>query len=212
VREEAKEDSVQSTVDAHVPAKMEKAGGAVKKHIPGEPGVWLFLLGDMVIFGLFFIVFLYHRGQDVALYLESQKILDQNLGIINTLLLLTSSWFVVTGVRTARKDIPCEGIWFALAFFCGLGFVINKFFEYKAKLRAGITLFTNDFYMYYYIFTGIHLWHVILGLGVLAFMWRLTRLKSPSSRHIAFLEGGASFWHLVDVIWIILFPLLYLLR
>lgn len=212
MREAAMGDSVQSAADTHVAVKGESIEVTVKKHIPGEPGVWLFLLGDMVIFGLFFTVFLYHRGQDVPLYLESQKALDQNIGIINTLLLLTSSWFVVTAVRMARKDISRAGVWIALAFFCGLGFVINKFFEYKAKLQAGITLFTNDFYMYYYIFTGIHLWHVVLGLGVLTCMWRLTRLKSPSSRHIAFLEGGASFWHLVDVLWIILFPLLYLLR
>lgn len=211
MREEAVRDSVQSAADTQVAVKGESIEVTVK-HIPGEPGVWLFLLGDMVIFGLFFIVFLYHRGQDVPLYLESQKALDQNIGIINTLLLLTSSWFVVTAVRMARKDTSRAGVWIALAFFCGLVFVINKFFEYKAKLQAGITLFTNDFYMYYYIFTGIHLWHVIMGLGVLACMWRLTRLKSPNSQHIAFLEGGASFWHLVDVLWIILFPLLYLLR
>ena len=191
--------------------QTEKQERAVAPHIPGEPGIWLFLLGDMVIFGLFFVVFLYYRGQDVSLYFESQKALDLNIGTINTLLLLTSSWFVVTAVRMARKDISRAGGWIALAFVCGLGFVINKFFEYKAKLQAGITLFTNDFYMYYYIFTGLHLWHVILGLGILVFMWQRTRLKSPSAQHIAFLEGGACFWHLVDVLWIVMFPLLYLI-
>lgn len=191
--------------------QVEKQERAIAPHTPGEPGIWLFLLGDMVIFGLFFVVFLYYRGQDVSLYFESQKALDLNIGIINTLLLLTSSWFVVTAVIMARKDISRAGVWIALAFVCGLGFVINKFFEYKAKLQAGITLFTNDFYMYYYIFTGLHLWHVILGLGILALMWQRTRLKSPGAQHIAFLEGGACFWHLVDVLWIVMFPLLYLI-
>lgn len=205
-------DSERKVVESHPSVEMVEIPINKKTHIPGELGIWIFILGDVVVFGLFFTTFLFYRGQNISLYFESQEALNQNIGIINTLLLLTSSWFVVTGVRMARQDVSRAGIWIALAFLCGLGFVLNKFLEYKEKLQAGATLLTNDFYMYYYMLTGIHLMHVIFGMGILFFMWRLTRLKSLGSQHIAFLEVGASFWHLVDVLWIIMFPLLYLMR
>ena len=87
-----------------------------------------------------------------------------------------------------------------------------KFFEYQEKIDAGIMLTTNDFYMYYYMFTGLHLMHVLIGMGVLAFMWNVTRTGDLGEKIINTLESGASFWHMVDILWIVLFALLYLMR
>jgi nitric oxide reductase NorE protein len=88
-------------------------------------------------------------------------------------------------------------------------FGCSKAFEYTAKLRAGLTMLSNDFYMYYYALTGIHLLHVVAGMGVLAVLWHKAR---DSSIGLSMLECGVSYWHMVDVLWILLFPLLYLVR
>ena len=172
--------------------------------MPGEPGVWVFILGDMLIFALFFVVFVYYRAHDVSLYKESQRTLSQGYGAFNTFLMLTSSWFVALAIQAARKNLgKLSPNLFSLAFLCGLGFVMVKFFEYSEKIHAGITLTTNDFYMYYYVFTGIHLMHVLIGMGVLAFLWNTSRSGDFNEKNINMLESGASFWHLVDILWIV---------
>ncbi len=191
----------------------DSATGAVQRKLPGEAGIWVFILGDMMMFGLFFIVFSYYRTQSLDVFLSSQRTLDQNIGALNTLLLLTSSWFVAKGIHIARSNPSRPSpLWFLLGFSCGLGFVVNKVIEYHAKLVHGITLTTNDFYMYYYVLTGIHLVHVLIGMGVLLLLWRMTSRPLTGKNDIALLESGGVFWHLVDLLWIVLFPLLYLVR
>jgi len=184
-----------------------------KRHLPGEEGVWVFIFGDMMIFSLFFCVFTYYRSLEPSLFLASQVHLNQNFGAINTLFLLASSWFVVLAVHSAREyDGRIAPTCLALALACGLGFSIVKILEYSEKIRAGITLVTNDFYMYYYIFTGIHFLHVIIGMAVLLFLIRKTRAGIRTPKDVSILESGASYWHMVDLLWIVLFPLLYLMR
>jgi nitric oxide reductase NorE protein len=90
--------------------------------------------------------------------------------------------------------------------------VIVKVFEYHEKISAGITPSTNEFYMYYFVLTGLHLAHVVIGLAVLLALSRLARKPEPSRTHIAFFEGGGCFWHMVDLLWIVIFPLLFLVR
>ena len=193
-----------------------------KPHVPGEVGIWVFILGDMLIFGLFFIVFVYYRGLNVDLYLESQATLNQNYGAINTLFLLASSWFVAMAVDDMRnKTVKLAPVFFPLAMLCGLGFGVVKIIEYSEKLSAGITITSNDFYMYYYIFTGLHFLHVLIGMGVLVFLWHRARLAAKHAltrdaavidKDMVLIESGASYWHMVDLLWIVLFPLLYLMK
>ena len=182
------------------------------KHLPGEEGIWVFVLGDMLLFSLFFGTFLYYRNEQVALFTQSQLELNQHYGAINTLLLLTSSWFVATAVQLYRKkETALAARLIGPAFLCGLGFAIIKIIEFSEKIGAGITLTTNDFFMFYFMFTGIHFVHVLIGLGVLAYLWSTARHKSDGSA-IRTLENGATFWHMVDLLWIVLFPLIYLLK
>lgn len=182
------------------------------KHIPGEAGIWIFIFGDMFIFALFFAVFAFYQSEQRELFQASQATLNVNYGALNTLLLLTSSWFVVMAVNAVRAQLRRQARWlFFLAFACGAGFSIVKIFEYSEKVKMGFTLTTNDFYMYYYIFTGIHFVHVIIGMGLLAFvMMRLS--GKPKQKEIEFFEVSASYWHMVDILWIILFPLIYLMQ
>lgn len=189
------------------------AGNVKTRHIPGEPGIWIFIVGDMVMFSLFFFVFTYYRAQDVATFTASQATLNQNYGAFNTVLLLTSSWFVVLGVEAARRKMQnIAQIMFPLAFVCGVGFGVVKIIEYSEKVSKGATLTSNDFYMYYYILTGVHFLHVLLGLGVLIFLAVRARQGRFGAQDINNYESGGVYWHMVDLLWIVLFPLIYLVK
>jgi nitric oxide reductase NorE protein len=85
-------------------------------------------------------------------------------------------------------------------------------FEWGGKIADGITLNSNEFYSFYYMFTGIHLVHVLLGMGVLVYLLVRSKRPDPGTSYVALMEGGGAFWHLVDLLWVVLFALLYLLR
>jgi nitric oxide reductase NorE protein len=179
--------------------------------VPGEPGVWVLIGGDLVLFSFLFATFLFYRGEATDLFAAGRAQLDQTLGLLNTLLMLTSSWFVASGVaasRQGREGIPQRC--FALALACGAAFVVVKYFEYGDKLRSGVTMMTNDFFMFYFAYTGLHLIHVLIGMGVLGAMTLHARARRASTLNASLVESGASFWHLVDLLWIVLFALLYL--
>ena len=186
---------------------------SVRPHLPGEPGVWMFIIGDVLVFSLLFSVFVYDRSQEVALFVEQQQLLNQTLGLLNTVLLLTSSWLVALAVHGARAgQLSRARSCFVSAILCGIGFVVVKYFEWGEKIAAGLTLETNNFFMYYYLMTGIHLLHMVIGIGVLVFLWQSVRDAAFDAQGVGVLESGACFWHLVDILWIALFALLYLMR
>lgn len=181
------------------------------KHLPGEVGVWVFILGDLVVFTILFATFLYYRVPGLQLYLEGHKTLRQDLATINTFLLLTSSWFVVMALSAARKrELARTRLNFSLAAACGCAFVLLKYLEYREKFVAGINILTNDFYTYYFILTGVHLLHVIVGLAVLFFLVQHAS-TARESVDITLVESGCVYWHMVDFLWIIIFSLIYLM-
>jgi nitric oxide reductase NorE protein len=127
--------------------------------------------------------------------------------------MLSSSWFVAIGVQAARDhNARRVSRYFSLAFLCGLGFVIAKILEYTEKIQAGFVINSNDFFMYYYMLTGIHFMHVLLGMTMLAFFVRYSPQGSFDAVKVRNFESGASFWHVVDLLWVVLFALLYLLK
>ena len=101
---------------------------------------------------------------------------------------------------------------FRSALVCGLGFTLNKFLEWGGLLSAGHKPASNNFYMYFFVLTGIHFFHLLIGMSVLVALIVLTRKEKLSERQLAFVEGGACFWHMVDLLWIVLFALLYLVH
>lgn len=180
-------------------------------HVPGEEGLWVFIGGDLVVFAVFFITYAVARQQEMALFESAQAMLDRGLGLLNTLLLLTSSLFVAQAVAAARRSEPRARPLLIGGILLGSGFVVVKAFEYSAKIAQGFTLNSNSFSIYYYMFTGIHLVHVLIGLGVLGFTLSRFDKAGRMPDGVALIEGGGAFWHLVDLLWIILFALLYLL-
>jgi len=189
------------------------ATGDEAPHMPGELGVWLFILGDMMVFALFFCTFMYYRGLDSASFRAGQAQLNRNLGVLNTFLLLTSSWLVALAVQAVRKrQADRAPLLFGAAGVCACGFITVKVFEYSAKLQAGITPASSDFFLYYYVFTGIHLLHVVVGLALLVWLTLRSRHENESLSELSLYESGASYWHMVDLLWVVLFPLIYLMK
>ncbi|WP_028935693.1 cytochrome c oxidase subunit 3 family protein [Pseudonocardia spinosispora] len=183
------------------------------RRLPGLEGVWVFIAADMVIFAVLFNSFMQDRHKNPALFEASRHALDYNFGGINTLILLTSSWFAALAVDAAKKDQPARipGLIMG-AFLCGIAFMASKAIEYTGKLSGGISMMTNDFFMWYFSLTGIHLVHVIVGNVFLAIVWTKARARAFDGGNRVFLESVVSYWHMVDLLWIMLFPLLYLMR
>jgi nitric oxide reductase NorE protein len=173
-------------------------------------GVWVFIGADSVMFAMLFMSFMKDRHANPAMFEASRQTLNPDLGGLDTLILLTSSWLVALAVREAGRGAAHRVPRFLLGgALTGLMFVVSKSVEYGQKFAAGITPATNTFYMWYFTLTGIHLAHVLLGTSLLTYVW--LRARRGRGNH-AVLECVASFWHLVDLLWIVLFPLLYLQR
>jgi nitric oxide reductase NorE protein len=184
---------------------------ATTRRVPGENGTWVFLLGDMLVFGTFFATFVVERAKAPEIFDASRKTLHTGVGLTNTLVLLTSSLCVVIALgalRSGVRHIARSAVLAAMA--CGGIFVLLKVFEYHSLVTQGHGVGANHFYLYYFILTGVHLFHVCVGMAVLTFLLTQTRRHDISETRMAVVEGGACFWHLVDLLWVVLFPLLYL--
>lgn len=184
---------------------------ATRGHVPGDPSMWFFVIGDLLIFGIYFVAYIYYRGQDPDLFLRSQAQLNVDVGAINTVVLLTSSLFVVLGTTAARAGNTAEALRrFGVALALGATFPVLKMVEWVPEITAGITPGTNLFFMFYFVMTGLHLCHVLLGLVILCFVIR--NLKTAAQPKISFVETAATYWHMVDVLWLVLFAAFYLMR
>lgn len=193
-------------------AMEEGRTGQPAREVPGEIGIWMLIGGDLLVFTLFFVLIVLGNGEQPQVFARSRSSLDIGLGVANTLLLLTGSYFVAMAIEYARRrrEAAARRL-LVLAILCGLGFIANKMFEWSHKIGAGLSPMTNDFYMFFFVFTGIHLLHVVLGTIFLAFMLRACSRKPAGPARDGMLEIGGLFWHLVDLLWIILFALLYLI-
>jgi len=179
--------------------------------VPGASSMWFFIIGDLLIFGVYFVSYMIYRGQDQVLFLTSQRHLDPGIGVINTLVLLTSSLFIALGTEAARSGgTKAAHRLFSTALALGAVFPLLKMVEWVPKLNAGLTPGENLFFMYYYMMTGLHLCHVLLGLVILGFVTRNLRLANPVN--VTLVETGAMYWHMVDLLWLVLFALFYLMR
>ena len=185
--------------------------GLERRELPGDRDTWLFICAELVMFGGFFLVYLAYQAEEMALFKEAQKLLDRSLGLLNTVLLVTSSWAVARAVASARSgELPRVPRLLALAISLGLVFLVVKGFEYANKFAAGITIQSNDFFMFYFSLTIIHAAHVVGGSVVLVVLFNNARTGKYHPGQVKGLETGASYWHMVDLVWIMLFTLLYL--
>lgn len=180
---------------------------------PGDLAIWFFIFAELLAFGVFFVAYAFARAHNVELFNESQQHLNRLSGAINTLVLITSSYFMVRAVAAIKQGYSslCAR-WIASAIGLGFVFLAIKMAEFHEKFSAGISLSTNTFYMFYLSLTLFHFMHVILGMVILAAVMVKAQRGGYSAANHTGVETGASYWHMVDLLWIILFPLVYVIR
>lgn len=181
--------------------------------LPGDEGVWFFVVADLLGFSVFFLLFIAGRMQAPELYEASRRQLDAGLGLFNTLILLTSSLVMVRAVDAVRAGERALARRYLLGTVAVASlFVVSKVFEYGAKFSHGIGLLTNEFFTYYFILTGVHLLHFTIGIAAILVCWARVGRQPLDAKMVVWTEATGSYWHLVDLLWIVLFPMLYLLR
>ena len=188
-------------------------------------GMWLFLLQEVLFFAPLFVMYAILRIMYPEAFLESSLLLDWKLGALNTAALITSSYTMVLGVNAAqrgRKDDTVKYLIITILLACV--FLVVKYFEYSHKIHEGILpakYFTYEgikhaktplFFSLYFMMTGLHGLHVLIGIGIL--LWILLRAKKGEfgPQYFTPVELVGLYWHFVDLVWIYLFPLLYLIR
>jgi nitric oxide reductase NorE protein len=181
--------------------------------LPGDLAMWIFILAELLVFAIFFTSYSFARSGNVALFNHYQQTLNRDIGAANTIILLTGSLFVVLAVQAikAGRVSLCRN-WLLAGVGSGALFVILKSIEFADKFGQGINLSTNTFYMFYLSLTFFHFMHVILGMIILAAVaWKAQVGEYSAAKHTG-VETGASYWHMVDLVWVVLFPLVYVIR
>lgn len=171
--------------------------------LPGNPMMWILILGELAVFGALFVGFAVARARAPTVFDASQAHLDRLLGGLNTMVLVTSGWLVAVAVRRRAAGRSHRAAMLGAMALGGV-FLAIKAVEYADKLGQGFTLETNTFFQLYYLMTGFHAMHVAAGILILGIVTWWDSLEN--------LETGAAFWHMVDLIWVLLYPIVYLLR
>lgn len=185
--------------------------GEVGDGLPGGLVVWIFVAVEILTFAAFFVAFADAYADEPRVFLDAQALLHPLRGAINTGVLLTGSWLVARATvapATASRWLFAAGV-------SGVVFVAIKVSEYVDVFSVGITMSTNSFWFYYLFLTFMHLLHVVFGIGAMfSLSFRASRAHAAGStkEFAPSLEAGAVYWHLVDLIWIVLFPTIYLMR
>ena len=199
---------------------MSKSITLKEKYPPGDFAIWIIIYVELITFALLFLGYAFSRRLDVELFNGSQEILSQTSGFINTFILITSSYFVVKAVQN-MKSMTKENYkefnttasrWLLFAIICGLAFLVIKVTEFSHIFGLGINLSTNKFFMFYLLLTVFHFLHVLLGSGILFIIYKKTKIYGYTPDDYKGFETGASYWHMVDLLWIVLFPLVYIIR
>ena len=179
--------------------------------VPGEVGLWIFILGDMTIFGAILLVLIWEYRSQRVLFAESAAQLIPTIGVINTLVLLVSSYLVVCGVYAHRCGRHRRAVRFvAGVVVCAGVFAVLKATEYWHEIHGGSTPNTNLYFAYYFALTGLHLVHVLIGSGLLTAWGAMAHRQRPWQQSRTTVEGIAVYWHMVDLLWIAIFTLAYL--
>jgi cytochrome c oxidase subunit 3 len=194
----------------------------IKDYTGARLGMWLFILSELLLFGGMFILYSAYRYKSPTDFHHASKELDVVLGTLNTILLLTSSLSVAASISAIQKGQRKLSMYLlVVTMTLGLLFLVNKGFEWGTKIEHGIypnspTLLARTkgeilFFGLYYVMTGLHGLHVLVGVCVLSVMLILIAKDKINRMHFTPLENSGLYWHLVDIIWIFLYPLFYLI-
>jgi cytochrome c oxidase subunit III len=205
---------------------MEQVKQIVHEHYDPEAskiGMWLFIFTELLLFGILFVIYAVYRYMNRSAFELAAEELDAFVGAVNTIILLISSMTIAMSTTALqKKNIKFALLLIGITLVLGIVFLINKYFEWGGKFDHGIFpgsayLVENFsqgeilFFGLYFIMTGLHALHIIIGLILISVvMWRIYIGKVHADRPVL-LENTGLYWHLVDLIWIFLFPLFYLI-
>ena len=179
----------------------------------GKIGIWLFLASEVMLFGSLFASYVMLRVGN-AHWPPGSTYLNIPLATLNTVILISSSvTMVLAWASLARNDFARFRLFMGITILCGFGFLTVKYFEYSAKFHHELFPSTNTFLAIYFTLTGLHMLHVIGGMAVNAYFFGpgSAQWKTEPVHFMNRVENAGLFWHLVDLVWIFLFPILYLL-
>lgn len=178
---------------------------------PGGILLWIIIFLELVTFGAALIAMAFYGKQEVEIFHESRLLLNVTFGAINTVFLLTSGFFMAVTVHELKENQQQKAQKHLLVtMLFGVLFLILKTIEYNAKLNAGLDMSYNTFFTFYWMLTLFHVIHVIVGLVILLSVYFGIK-KEKSTTTIEDVEASAAFWHMCDLIWLLLFPLIYLI-
>ncbi len=174
---------------------------------PGGILIWILITVELLTFGMALVALVFMSKEDPELFHKSRLMLNSTFGATNTIFLLVSGFFMATTVHLFKKrEFDKASFYLNLTMIGGVLFLILKFFEYYHKIESGLLLDHNTFFTFYWLLTGFHVIHVLVGLVILTyFKFTLKKLETED------LEAGAAFWHMCDLIWLLLFPVIYLI-
>jgi len=184
--------------------------------------MWLFLLSEILLFGGLFILYSVYRFQNAQIFHLAAEALNRPIGTINTIVLLTSSLTMALSIYFLKMEKPRRSLFFLFSTVAlGVLFLINKSVEWSIKFHHGVypnapRLLERErgeilFYGLYYSMTGLHALHVLVGIGILSGVGLWMMRGRIHHKHVLPLENSGLYWHLVDIIWVFLFPLFYLI-
>lgn len=178
---------------------------------PGTNGIWTFVFIDMLVFLMFFLVYVSERHRVLDVFVESQHHLTPWVALVSTMALLTSSWCIAEAVHAARRgQAAVVSRWLTASLLLGAVFVVNKFIEYGSKIGDGISPATNSFFSFYFLITGVHFLHVCAGMIFIGHCRARAVEETGQAIYQKKIENVGLFWHFVDILWLFIFPLLYL--
>ena len=174
---------------------------------PGGILMLIIIFLELITFGMALVALVFSAKENPQLFHESSLHLNKTFGTINTIFLLASGFFVANAVHNFKENnFNKASFQVKIAMIGGLLFILLKSIEYYTKIASGFVLDTNTFFTFYWLLTGFHLIHVIVGLVILFVLNRNLKTKA-----IEDVEASAAFWHMCDLIWLLLFPVLYLI-
>ncbi|MCX2930700.1 cytochrome c oxidase subunit 3 [Mycobacterium sp. CVI_P3] len=181
--------------------------------VPGEPGVWVFILTEMAIFTALFGVIVWNRAHQPEMFAAGSRVLSQPLGLVNTVVLIVGSVLVVLAIDAMHADrFRQASRYLGGAMATGLFFMAVKAVEYHSVIDHGMWIHTNAFWMIFFAVTGAHLLHVLVGTTTLGLMRARTASGLTGPRDRELFISATCYWHMVDLLWLVLFPLFYLVN
>jgi nitric oxide reductase NorE protein len=197
------------------PALMKKLS---EKKLPGDLAMWFFILAELTVFAIFFIGFAVAEHLNSDLFAQSKAQVHPLAGLINTLALITSSFAVALSLQAMHQNktkLAAQRLVYAL--LIASIYIVVKVWEYQTLFEQGFNIESNSFFTLYFLITFFHLMHVLLGMVILIYMAKNAAQGQyepstlSSKNHLSGFESGACYWHMVDLLWIILFPLIYVI-